>query len=29
VGKPEGKIPPGGPNHKLEGNIKMELRETV
>jgi hypothetical protein len=27
-GKPEGKRPSGGPNHKLEDSIKMELRET-
>jgi hypothetical protein len=27
VEKPEGKRPIGGPRHRLEGNIKMDLRE--
>jgi hypothetical protein len=28
VGKPEGKRPLGNPRHRLEDNIKMELRKT-
>jgi hypothetical protein len=27
VGKPEGKIPPGGTMHRWEDNIKMDLQE--
>jgi hypothetical protein len=27
VGKPEGKIPLGGPRHRWEDNIKIDLRE--
>jgi hypothetical protein len=27
VGKPEGKTPVGRPRHRLEDNIKMDLRE--
>jgi hypothetical protein len=27
VGKPEGKRPLGRPRHRLEDNIKMDLRE--
>ena len=27
VGKPEGKRPLGGPRHRWEDNIKMDLRE--
>jgi hypothetical protein len=27
VGKPEGKRPLGRPSHRLEDNIKMDLRE--
>jgi hypothetical protein len=29
AGKPEGKKPLGKPGRKWEGNIKMDLRETV
>jgi hypothetical protein len=29
VGKPEGKIPLGGPRHRWEDNIKMDLGEIV
>jgi hypothetical protein len=29
VGKPEGKKPLGKPNHKLEDNIKMDLKKIV
>jgi hypothetical protein len=29
VGKPEGRRPPGRPRRRMEGNIKMDLRETV
>jgi hypothetical protein len=27
VGKPEGKRPLGGPRHRWEDNVKMDLRE--
>jgi hypothetical protein len=27
VGKPEGKTPLGGPRHRWEDNIKMDLKE--
>jgi len=29
VGKPEGKRPLGGPRHRWEDNIKMDLQEIV
>jgi hypothetical protein len=29
VGKPEGKRPLGPPKHRLEDNIRMDLKETV
>jgi hypothetical protein len=29
VGKPEGKRPLGGPRHRWEDSVKMDVRETV